>query len=142
MTATRPPVAPAPRPAPQQPAGARRPWPEQRLFLAALGLVALHVVDDSFVQPQPGTSAGDHLVSGLVPLAVLGLAAAAYPRLRAAVALVVGFFGVDNGDEAGWPKFIWGIPEAGHVGAQDARPREYELRVTRFLDNALRKEQP
>jgi hypothetical protein len=55
---------------------------------------------------------------------------------------------VDNGDEerfnrayyreAGRPKLIWGVPEAGHVGAQDARPREYERRVTRFFDNALR----
>jgi hypothetical protein len=35
------------------------------LFVVALGAIALHVVDDSFVQPQPGTSAGDHLVSGL-----------------------------------------------------------------------------
>jgi hypothetical protein len=27
---------------------------------AAVGLIAVHVIDDSFVQPQPGTSAGDH----------------------------------------------------------------------------------
>ena len=44
------------------------------IFLVATGLVALHVADDSFLQPQPGTSAGDHLVSGLVPLAGLGAA--------------------------------------------------------------------
>jgi hypothetical protein len=36
------------------------------------------------------------------------------------------------------PKAIWGVPGAGHVGAQDARPREYERRVTRFFDQALR----
>jgi hypothetical protein len=42
----------------------------------------VHVLDDNFVQPQPGTSAGDHVVSGLVRLAVLGLAMWAYPRLR------------------------------------------------------------
>ena len=41
--------------------------------------------------------------------------------------------------EAGEPKVIWGVPEAGHVGAQEARPREYEQRVTRFFDRALRK---
>jgi hypothetical protein len=39
--------------------------------------------------------AGDHLVSGLVPLAVLALAAAAYRRVRdgagAAIALVLGY---------------------------------------------------
>ncbi|HYP49220.1 MAG TPA: alpha/beta fold hydrolase [Thermoleophilaceae bacterium] len=46
------------------------------------GLVALHVVDDNFVQPQPGTGPADHVVSGLVPLALLALAMWAYPRLR------------------------------------------------------------
>ena len=33
------------------------------------------------------------------------------------------------------------VPEAGHVGAQDARPREYEERVTRFFNRALTEEQ-
>ena len=70
----------------------------------ALGVIALHVADDSFLQPQPGTSAGDHLVSGLVPLAVLVLAAWAYPRLRAGlravIALVLGGFGIVTGVEA------------------------------------------
>jgi dienelactone hydrolase/uncharacterized membrane protein len=72
----------------------------------ALGLVALHVVDDSFLQPQPGTSAGDHLVSGLVPLGLLVLAAWAYPRfragLRASLALFFGIFGITAGIEAGY----------------------------------------
>lgn len=71
---------------------------------AALGVVSLHVVDDSFVQPQPGTSAGDHLASGLVPLAILVLAAWGYPRLRAGlravVALLFGIFGIVTGVEA------------------------------------------
>jgi dienelactone hydrolase len=70
----------------------------------ALGLIALHVVDDSFLQPQPGTSAGDHLVSGLVPLGVLVLVAWAYPRLRAGLravlALFFGIFGIVTGVEA------------------------------------------
>ena len=39
------------------------------------------------------------------------------------------------------PKVVWGVPEAGHVGAQEARPREYEQRVTRFFDRYLRREQ-
>ena len=73
-------------------------------FYTAAGLIALHVADDSFIQPQPGTSAGDHLVSGLVPLAVLGLAAAAYARVpggaRAAIALLTGVFGIATGIEA------------------------------------------
>ena len=40
-----------------------------RLFLLGVAVIALHVIDDSFLQPQRGTSAADHLVSGLVPLA-------------------------------------------------------------------------
>jgi uncharacterized protein len=71
---------------------------------AAIGLVALHVADDNFLQPQPGTSAIDHLVSGLVPLVLLALAAWGYPRLRAGlratIALVIGAFGVVAGVEA------------------------------------------
>ena len=42
-------------------------------FAVAAGAIALHVVDDSFLQPQPGTSAADHLFSGLIPLAILAL---------------------------------------------------------------------
>src|SRR5437867_3326576 len=55
--------------------------------LVRLGLcaVALHIVDDNFLQPEPGTSAGDHLASGLVPIAVLAAVAALYPRLHAGV---------------------------------------------------------
>jgi fermentation-respiration switch protein FrsA (DUF1100 family) len=67
----------------------------------ALAVVALHVVDDSFLQPSPGTSAGDHLVSGLVPVGLLVLAAVGYPRLRAgaraALALSVGAVAVAGG---------------------------------------------
>jgi uncharacterized protein len=70
----------------------------------ALGLIALHVADDNFLQPQPGTSVGDHLVSGFVPLAVLALAAWSYPHMRAGsravVALTLGLFGVVAGVEA------------------------------------------
>ena len=70
----------------------------------AIGLIALHVIDDSFLQPQPGTSAADHLASGLVPLALLGLAAWAYPRLRAGfravIAMTLGLFGFVTGIEA------------------------------------------
>jgi MYXO-CTERM domain-containing protein len=77
---------------------------EVALARLAIGVVALHVVDDNFVQPNPGTSAGDHLVSGLVPLAVLVAAAAFYGRLRAGArattALLVAFFGVLAGTEA------------------------------------------
>ncbi|HET9322675.1 MAG TPA: CocE/NonD family hydrolase [Gaiellaceae bacterium] len=76
--------------------------------LARLGfaLIALHVVDDNFLQPEPGVSAADHAVSGLVPLAVLVAAAAGYDRLRAglrgALALLVGFLGLLGGSEAAY----------------------------------------
>jgi hypothetical protein len=53
------------------------------VFRTATAVLALHVADDRFIHPQPGTSAGDHLVSGLVPLALLALAFWGFPRLRA-----------------------------------------------------------
>ena len=73
------------------------------VLLAQIGLVviAAHVIDDNFVQPQPGTSAGDHLVSGLVPTIALLLFATFYGHmrtgLRATLAVVVGLFGVTIG---------------------------------------------
>lgn len=57
--------------------------PERTIALTAFGAIAVHVVDDSFLQPQAGTSAGDHLLGGLVPLAVLLALALAYGRLQA-----------------------------------------------------------
>jgi dienelactone hydrolase len=72
--------------------------------VAVTGVVAIHVLDDNFIQPNAGTTAADHLVSGLVPLAVLAGAAAAYSRVRAGaratIALLLGFFGVLSGTEA------------------------------------------
>ena len=63
------------------------------LALGSIGVVALHVADDSFLHPEPGTSALDH-PAAIVPLALLGLAAYGYRRgragLRASIALVVG----------------------------------------------------
>jgi uncharacterized protein len=81
----------------------------RRLFTAAVALIAVHVVDDRFAQPQPGTSAADHLVSGLVPLALLALAAWAYPRVRAgargAISLALVLPAVLSGAEA---LYYWG----------------------------------
>jgi uncharacterized protein len=77
---------------------------EQLLFLLAVVALAVHVVDDNFLQPEPGTSAADHLVSGLVPLALIAGAAAVHrrarPGVRATLALLLGFFGVLSGTEA------------------------------------------
>jgi dienelactone hydrolase len=76
------------------------------VFLIALAVLAVHIVDDSFVNPGSGTSAGDHLVSGLLQLALVGAAAATYlwsPRggLRAVIALLLGAFGLAATAE-GW----------------------------------------
>ena len=77
---------------------------ESGLFVLGTGVVALHVLDDNFLQPNPGTAASDHLVSGLVPLIVLVSAAALYGQLRAGaratIALLLGYFGVLAGTEA------------------------------------------
>ena len=56
---------------------------ESLLFAAATAVVAAHAAVDSFIAPEPGTRPGDHLARGLITLALLGLAVAAYPRLRA-----------------------------------------------------------
>jgi hypothetical protein len=79
---------------------------ETRLVRLALAVVALHVVDDNFLQPAPGTSAGDHLVSGLVPLAILAAVAWLYPRpragIRAATAMTFGALGLTVGGPAAY----------------------------------------
>jgi uncharacterized protein len=81
----------------------------QHTVIAGLGIgvLALHVLDDSFMQPQPGTSAGDHLAGGLVPLALIALAVAFYPRVRAGArgTLAVAF---------GLLALIMGTAEAGY----------------------------
>jgi hypothetical protein len=80
---------------------------ETGLARIAFAVGAVHVVDDNFLQPQPGTSAGDHLVGGLIQTALFVLCAWAYPRLRAGAratfALGVGLFMVVMGaSEAGY----------------------------------------
>ena len=91
-------------PAPRETAGSR--VTEPVAARVALGVIGLHVVDDNFLQPEPGTAAADHLVSGLVPLGILAIAAWGYPRLRAGprsvVALTLGAFGIVAGVEAGY----------------------------------------
>jgi len=73
------------------------------VMLLGLVAVAVHVVDDTLAQPQPGTSPGDHLVSALVPLCLLALAGAGVwrggPGRRSASALAAGFFGIVAGVE-------------------------------------------
>jgi len=85
-------VGPA-RAADESAASARRRIARRReslWFRAALAVIVVAVVDDSFVHPEPGTSAGDHLAGGLVPAAIAGVAALAYPRLRPGLRGVAG----------------------------------------------------
>ncbi len=74
---------------------------ETALVRLGLGAVVLHILDDNFLQPAPGTSAGDHLSSGLIPIAVLAAVAAVYTRLRAGVraatAMTFGAIGIAFG---------------------------------------------
>jgi hypothetical protein len=66
-------------------------------FRAALVVVMLAVADDAFLHPEPGTSAGDHLASGLVPLACAALLIVAARRLPD---LVRGWLGIFAGSLA------------------------------------------
>ena len=96
--------------------------PETLVFRVAMAVVAFALVDDAFVHPEIGTSAGDHLASGLVPLGIAVVLALAYPRLRAGVraaaALACGALavtaGVVDGFRHGRPRLL---PQA------SARPR-------------------
>lgn len=56
---------------------------------AALALIAVAVLDDAFVNREPGTTIADHLAGGLVPAAMAGVAAWSYPRLRPGARAVV-----------------------------------------------------
>lgn len=74
---------------------------EARLFRVAAALVIVFLLDDALGHPEPGTTAGDHLISGTVPVAAVALAAFAYPRLRpglrATLALVLGALAIVAG---------------------------------------------
>jgi hypothetical protein len=77
---------------------------EALLGLGGLAVIGIHVVDDRFVQPPSGTQATDHLVSGLVPLALLALAGLGLVRaragIRAVIAILTGLFGLIASVEA------------------------------------------
>jgi hypothetical protein len=77
---------------------------ERHLATGALAVVGLHVLDESFLQPEQGVSPTEHLVSGLVPLALLAWLGLSYARLRpgvrAAWTLLAGYFGAVVGTES------------------------------------------
>src|SRR3954462_9078578 len=71
------------------------------VFRVAIAVAAVHAMDDAWLQPNPGTSAADHLTAGLVPLAGAVVAGLAYPRLpgawRAVISLSCGTFAAAPG---------------------------------------------
>jgi fermentation-respiration switch protein FrsA (DUF1100 family) len=83
------------------------------LTLVVAGLVATHLLDDNFLQPELGTTAGDHLVSGLVPLAALALTTAvavrARPGAQTVAAGIIGICAIIAGLE-GWQSSWQGSP--------------------------------
>lgn len=83
---TRAPSSGAVAPAAAEPSAARRgavAWRHETLvFRLAMAAAALWVLDDAFWHREPATAVGDHLASGLVPVALAALLALAYPRLR------------------------------------------------------------
>jgi hypothetical protein len=56
---------------------------ETLVVRVALAILAIAVLDDAFVHPEPGTSIGDHLAGGVVPAGVALVLAIVYPRVRA-----------------------------------------------------------
>jgi hypothetical protein len=54
-----------------------------------VAVVGVHVLDDNFVQAEPGTTAGDHLASGLIPVLLLAVTMVVYVRLRAGLRAIV-----------------------------------------------------
>ena len=77
---------------------------EAGVFRLAAGVVALHVADDNFLQPNPGRRPPTTSPAGSCPIALLVAAGVFYDRMRAGaratVALLTGWFGVLVGTEA------------------------------------------
>jgi hypothetical protein len=68
---------------------------------AAVAVLAAHVLASAFIFPRAGTAAEDHLLSALVPIAVLACAVLLFPRLapvwQAAVSLALGVITLAGG---------------------------------------------
>jgi fermentation-respiration switch protein FrsA (DUF1100 family) len=84
------------------------------VFSGAMAIMAVHAAVDSFIAPEPGTDAADHLFRGLASLAVVALAAVVYSRLpaggRAALAGAFGALALEGA--------VLAIADARAVGAR------------------------
>jgi fermentation-respiration switch protein FrsA (DUF1100 family) len=73
---------------------------EWRAFAVASAAIALNTITDAFLAPERGTSWRDHLVSGVVPLAVVVGSTVVYGRLRpgarAAAAAALGLLALEG----------------------------------------------
>ena len=73
---------------------------QRHVFAAAAAVVALHTITDAFVAREPGIRPTDHIVPGLLPLALLAAAGAGFwlgrAGLRALLALVLGVLAVEG----------------------------------------------
>ena len=82
------------------------PHRETTVVALCVAVLVTHVLDDNFVQPEPGTTAGDHLASGLIPVLLLVATVVVYVRLRAGlratVAMTLGALGVVIGIPAAY----------------------------------------
>ena len=103
---------------------------ERGTVTIALAAVALHIADDNFLQPEPGTSPFDHLASGLIPIGILAGIAALYPRLRAGVrgwlALTFGALGI-----------AFGVPSAYWLSQGEASGDHYTTGPLAILAGAV-----
>ncbi|HSC91844.1 MAG TPA: alpha/beta hydrolase [Gaiellaceae bacterium] len=99
-----------------------RAWP-------AVPTMAVQTAAVAVLSGTPPPAPLDDLVARIAPRPVLLISAG---RGGGGEELNVDYFRA-----ASEPKALWEVPEAGHVGGYQARPREYERRVVGFFDRAL-----
>ena len=75
-------------PSPDHPRVAAR---YRKITRASCAVLALHILIDSYLDLRPGTSPGDHLISGMVPVTVLATLAALMPRLSPGAFALTGY---------------------------------------------------
>jgi uncharacterized protein len=118
------------RPDPLAARAARFARTERGIVTIALGLIGLHIADDNYLQPEPGTSPLDHLASGLVPIGVLAAVAVLYPRARVgargSLALTLGALGI-----------AFGVPSAYWLSQGEASGDHYTTGPLTILAGAV-----
>jgi pimeloyl-ACP methyl ester carboxylesterase len=68
------------------------PTKEATLFSVGALLLAIHTLDDAFVQPEAGSAASDNLLTGLAGVAIVMAMALSYSRLRTGWRAAAAFF--------------------------------------------------